>query len=273
MPKYDINIDLVYAQKLDDFALLADQPYNLGDKGDWFGCFRGGLYGMYGRLYGVQFHHKVIHTWESKLTQMCQVDFHVSSLLFNMDSALECFTFGLNALGWIVEESQFKCVISEADLKKINPINVVGNANKPPVPGYEKYFPTLQSHWKQSIKIIDKIMEHHDVSKHRESVVSGGMLRQYPPPGYETEIEIEGKRIPYSPFLIFQEIILTPSPKLPSAQRQGAVKDNLDILENLVDAFSDFIQKTLKIAYEDAIKTIKLSESELRKGGGSGTTN
>src|SRR5258708_9896604 len=113
MPKYDINIDRVYAQKLDDFALLADQAYNLGDKGDWFGCFRGGLYGMYGRLYGVQFHHKVIHTWESKLTQMRQVDFQVSSLLFNMDSALECFTFGLNALGWIVEESQFKCVTSE----------------------------------------------------------------------------------------------------------------------------------------------------------------
>ena len=265
MFSYNLNIDLSYCEKLDKFALLTDQPYNLGNKGVWFGCFRGGLYGMYSRVYGIQFHNKLVHSWESKLTQMRQVDFHVSSILFNMDSVLECFTFGINALGWIVEDSLFKSVTSESDLKKINPFNIIGNSSRPPVPGYAKYFPTLQKHWKNSVKLIEKVIEHHDVSKHRESVVSGGQLRQDPPAGFEIEIEIEGRKISHSPFLNFQEILLTNAPKQPSALRSPADTNDLDVLEKLTSGFVEFIQESFKLAYEDAVASIKLSVPAFRK--------
>lgn len=265
MPDYNLKIDLSNCEKLDRFALLVDQPYNLGDKGDWFGCFRGGLYGMYARIYGVQFHYKLLHSWESRLTQIRQVDSHASSILFNMDSALECFTFALNGLGWIVEDSLFKNILSESDLRKINPINIVGLQNRLPVPGYSKYFPQFQNHWINSKQLIEKIIEHHDVSKHRESVLTGGQLRRDPPPGYEGVLEIEGKKIPHSPFLIFQELHLATSPKLPSALRANSKREDIDTIEVLVPKFMEFMEISFRLAYEDSVANIKLPEPQFRE--------
>ena len=38
---YVLKFDLSPYDELDKFALLADQSYNLGDRGDWFNHFRG----------------------------------------------------------------------------------------------------------------------------------------------------------------------------------------------------------------------------------------
>ena len=53
MPGFALNFDQSGGTLLDDFALLATQDYNLGKKNDWFGHFRGGLYGHYSRLTGA----------------------------------------------------------------------------------------------------------------------------------------------------------------------------------------------------------------------------
>lgn len=263
MKSYDLNFNLKICEALDEFALLVDQPYNLGNKGDWFNCFRGGLYGMYARIYGIQYHFKIVHSWESKIVQMRQVESHVAAILFNMDSSLECFTFALNALGWAKAPLKFCDVESTGDLKKINPSNVHGGLRNQVIPGYAIYFPNLQNHWKNSRPLIDKIVEYHDVSKHREIIVSGGQIRNDPPQCYKTEIE--GKKIPYSPFITMEEILLTKNPKLPSARRGTTKREDLDSIEYLADEFKVFIEKTFDLAYKDAKANIAISTNTFQK--------
>ena len=63
MPKVSVQFELAPFAALDQLALIASQNYNLGGAGDWFGEFRGGLYGFYARLYGVQQHYFDVHAW------------------------------------------------------------------------------------------------------------------------------------------------------------------------------------------------------------------
>ena len=49
---------------LDDLALLASQDYNLGNSGNWFFNFRGGLNGIRSRCSGMQFHRHFVYEWE-----------------------------------------------------------------------------------------------------------------------------------------------------------------------------------------------------------------
>src|SRR5215813_960072 len=52
MSDFAVHFDSEPFESLDQLALLACQDYNLGGESDWFGEFRGGLYGFYARLYG-----------------------------------------------------------------------------------------------------------------------------------------------------------------------------------------------------------------------------
>ena len=144
---YTLEFDLSSYNDLDNFALLATQSYNLGDKDDWFGQFRGGLYGLYNRILGVEVHYHEVHSWTPPLSPISGIqraEYHLSSILFNMDSAIECMVFALNALGYITNSTQFLDVSDEKKLRKISPNNILG---KPPdylggvVEGYDNYFP------------------------------------------------------------------------------------------------------------------------------------
>jgi hypothetical protein len=42
MPAFEISFDTKLFEKLDQFALLARQDYNLGSSDDWFGEFAAG---------------------------------------------------------------------------------------------------------------------------------------------------------------------------------------------------------------------------------------
>ncbi len=103
-----LNINISVCEDLDQYALLARQDYNLGKKNDWFGYFRGGLYGFYARIYGVRLHYKDIYSWKFEVHH--PVEYNLSSILFNMDSAIECFVFCLNALGYAALPSSFRNV-------------------------------------------------------------------------------------------------------------------------------------------------------------------
>ena len=107
MTDFSLQFDSAPFEALDQLALLARQDYNLGGAGDWFGEFRGGLYGFYGRLHGVQIHYSEVHAWLPRVRIPKDTEYQLTTILFQMDSALECLTFALNALGWAAHPSGF----------------------------------------------------------------------------------------------------------------------------------------------------------------------
>jgi hypothetical protein len=254
--KYTLNFDYRPYEELNSFALLAVQKHNLGDKGDWFNCFRGGLCGLSARLFGVQIHFREIHSWKPVKTNYQAVEYHLSSILFNMDSAIECMVFVLNALGYVTNANQFLDITNEIKLKQISPYNILKNQCS----GYDNYFPTLKKFWQKNEDLIEIIFENHDVSKHRESIFKGGKARKDPPSGFFEKMGIkddEGKQILFSPMA---EIILIPHPKNPLQQRNFA---NSVKLEDIAKRFCLFINGCGVKAFEDAKTMIKLNLYDL----------
>jgi hypothetical protein len=264
---YTLKFDLSSYDALDEFALLADQQYNLGDKGDWFGCFRGGLYGLYARVVGVQIHYHKVHSWEPVIRTPSITEYHLSSILFNMDSAIKCMVFALNALGYIADPTQFLDVTNEQKLNKISPRNILG---KPPahssgLRGYDNYFPSLKSYWHENRELIYTISEQHDVSKHRSTIFLGGKVRNDPPPMFFEKLGIAGDNVKESLFCPMAEIILEPEPKIPRQQRRLREYKDIDKLENIAERFSTFINTCGVKALEDAKSKIKLNYYEFIK--------
>jgi hypothetical protein len=119
MIDFDLPFDLSNYKYLDQFALLACQSYNLGNSNDWFGNFRGGLYGFYARIYGLITHYKTVHAWLSSPRVPMEIEYHLASIFFSMDSAIECLTFAINALGFAAAPRAFRDVSNEKALKQI----------------------------------------------------------------------------------------------------------------------------------------------------------
>ena len=259
MKDFDLHFDLEDCEKLDEFALLARQDYNLGGKGDWFGCFRGGLYGFYARIYGVRFHYREVHAWRLTHRMLREPEYHLSSILFNMDSAIECFVFAMNALGYVVAPAEFLDVTEEKTLKRIAPSNILGTKTQAPLLGYAHYFPTLQSHWQANEAILATIMEQHDVSKHRSTIYVGGKYRADAPPGFFEALGISDDAATRFQFSPMEEIVLKPEPKTPQGKQAPVANySDLDTLENIGQRFCEFINQTSKRALTDTRTSIKL---------------
>ena len=268
---YTLKFNLSYYKDLDNFALLADHSYNLSGKGDWFNQFRGGLYGLYNRILGVKIHYREVHSWTPPLSPISGIqgaEYHLSSIFFNMDSAIECMVFALNALGYIANSTQFLDVTDEKKLKKISPYNILG---KPPdysdgfIEGYDNYFPSLKSYWRENRYLILKIFEHHDVSKHRSTIFSGGSIRNDPPPGFFEKLGIEGDKDVQGLVSPMAEILLTSQPKTPWRKRQPQEYKDIDKLEDVMERFCTFINMCGVKVLEDARGRIKLNHYEFIK--------
>lgn len=260
MKEFELHFDLKDCEKLDQFALLACQEYNLGGKGDWFGCFRGGLYGFYSRIYGVHFHYYEVHAWRLSHRMLREPEYHLAQIFFNMDSAIECFTFAMNALGNAVAPSDFLNVTDERSLKRITPANILGTKTQAPQRGYARYFPTLQTYWQANEALLTTIVEQHDVSKHRSTIYVGGKYRTDMPPGFLEQLGIDAEsamRFEYSPM---EEILLKPEPKVPRGKKTPVANyEDLETLESIGPRFCEFINQTSKEALADATRNIKLN--------------
>ena len=266
---YTLEFDLLSYEDLDNFALLADQSYNLGDKGDWFNQFRGGLYGLYARILGVQIHYHEVHSWTLPMSPISSIqrraEYHLSSIFFNMDSAIECMVFALNALGYIANSTQFLDVSDETKLRKISPYNILG---KPPdyldgsLEEYDNYFPSLKKHWHENRDLITKIFEQHNVSKHRSTIFSGGSIRNDPPSGFFEKLGIEGDKGKQALFSPMDEILLISQPKTPWRKRQPQEYKDIDKLESVTERFCTFINICGVKVLEDARSRIKLDQYE-----------
>lgn len=259
---YILKFDMSSYQELDTFALLAVQKYNLGDKGDCFLHFRGGKSGLFARVAGVQIHYRKVHSWNLEIIPV-PVEYHLSSILFNMDSAIECMSFSLNALGCIADSAQFHDVTDIRALKRINPYNIIGrppNYNRDFVSGYDTYFPNLKKYWQENRDLIQIIAEQHDVSKHRTMIYQGGKINLNPPPGFFRKLGIKdnkGMQMLCSPM---EEILLIQQPKTPWRQREKGKPPYL--LETIAERFCIFITTCGEKALKDARCNIKLNHNK-----------
>ena len=270
MPTFSVQFDLEPFEALDQLALLARQDYNLGGSGDWFGEFRRGLYGFYARLYGVQRHYLDVHAWIQRVRSPSETEYHLASVMFQMDSALECLTFALNALGWVVLPADFRDVTDVKALRLISPRDILGDpTSTPPVlplkSGYQKLFPDTQIAWQNQAQLIARIRDLHDVSKHRQTIYVGGKLRMDDPPdGFFEALGLTSN--PGRHYLLrpMAEIILQDNPKRPIVGRTPKAVQQSDLLEDLVPSFAALIKTTGKAAQGDAQANVPLKEKRLR---------
>jgi hypothetical protein len=260
---YTLNFDLSSYNKLDAFALLADQKYNLGDKDDWFNQFRSSLHGLYSRLTGVQIHFKKVHSWDFVIKTPNIIDYHLSSIFFNMDSAIECMVFALNAFGYVVDSSNFRDITDEKELRKISPNDLLGNP-KTAVKGYNVYFPLLKEHLLNNRDFLSIIFEQHDVSKHRSAIYHGGKIRDDPPSGFFERLGIAGDKIKQIPFHPMAEILVMPQLKTPLKQRKHQDRKDIVNLEEIAERFCTFINACGNKALADAKSNVKLTYYEFQ---------
>jgi hypothetical protein len=261
MSDYLLPFDLSPLTELDQFAQLACERYNFGNETDWFGCFRGGIPAVHYRVQAVQRHYYDVHAWVPSPRFMGDAEYHLASLFFNMDSALECLVFGLNALGSAAYPSDFRDVTDRRALRQIAPVDLMGSEQQPALAGYERVFPRLQEDWRACSDLISFVTEHHAVSKHRSTIFRGGRSRDDPPPGFFEAIGLAGHpaRFAYGPMA---EIILIPDPKEPPAQHKPTPREKQVLLENLGPQYCDFLNRSVQLALVDATHNILLKHEE-----------
>jgi hypothetical protein len=136
-----------------------------------------------------------------------------------------------------------------------------------PISGYNLLFPTFQSHWQAHRKLLSIIVEQHDVSKHRETIFTGGMSRLDPPPGFYEALGIGDDSADRSNFWPMAEIILRKDPKSVRAGRKPQEATDSILLETVASDFCFFINKSGEFAFHDAKTHFKLKHNEFMKGG------
>ena len=260
---FALEFDLTQLNELDKFALLASQSYNLGNNSDWFSCFRGGIFAVHHRVIGIHNHYQHMHAWIPSGGQFGNVEQHLSDLLFNLDSSMECTIYGLNALGYAANPDGFRDVTDRNQLRKVTPANVIGPQ---PLSGYDAVFPSFKAHWQANQDLINTITEQHDVSKHRRVAFRGGRLRNDPPEGYFDSLGIPDEPAIHAMHSPMAEIILIPDPKAPPAGRKPTPREEQILLEELVPRFSSFLTESASLANSDARENIKLAKYELEVG-------
>ena len=259
----DLVFDLSGFQVLDSLALQAQESWNYGNANNWFFSFRASLFPMYNRLRFAAQHYHDLHNWNAHPLGS-DYDYHVPIIFFCFDSAIECFVFGLNVVGFTIDAPAFIDTQSAPALRAVSPRNILDDpmtlpkgARKPPA-GWARYFPTLQSYWRNEKTLIQQIMDQHDVSKHRQMIAPGASVLpdREAPKGYREFMGIPpGAPFPFklNPAI---EVYLYPDPKAPITQQlpSGHMK-----LEDIAPKFVAFINRTGELAFEDAKKALKLN--------------
>lgn len=260
-----MNFSLSACNELDAYALLTSQAYNLGNPAHWFSAFRGGLYRFYSRIYGVTYHYGHIFNWTLERKDSLATEFHTSSLLFNMDSAMECLVYSVNALGCAIEPALFQDVSDEKKLRKVAPWNVIESSNKVATGGHCKYFPSFTKYWKEKKSLIDNICEQHDVSKHRSTIFKGGRQRSDAPENFFHKMGNPRSSHAEYFFSPWENIHLRQSPKRTPSRLTTELNEGPVRLEELCENFVEFINTSCQKLLEDSGGSIKLQYTSLLK--------
>jgi hypothetical protein len=252
------------ADALDRFALTASQHYNFGNSANWFFSFRGGYYGVMSRIRGLQQHSFSLHQWR-RSSSISTHEHDIASMLFCMDSSIECFVFMLNALGQAADKPSFRDVGSDTALRRISPDDILGTPNRIPLPGYSRYFPKIQSHWQSKAGLIRLIFENHDVTKHRQQAGVSGKGRQDPPTGFYEALGLPNDpvaRAMHGPMPPMEEVLIPKRPKMPIDQRPPSLAEWTSLEETEKDFYS-LIGDSFYFALQDARQTIILNDATL----------
>ena len=255
MPDYTVQFEMSPFLALDQLASLAMRVDDFGNRGNWFNEFRGGLSGFYARLHGIEAHYAELHAWRPRRLWPVHTEYHLTSIFFHMDSAVECLTFTLNALGWAVDPDGFRDVTKhKSGLREVCPNDVISAKR----PGYAIVFPRVQALWQSHTSMLTTIVDLHDVSKHREAIFVSSRARTDAPDGF---FESLGTTMEADPlFLPFAEILLKHEPKVPAAQRGPVPVEKKQLLEELVPEFARLVNRSGHAAVEDARANIPLKE-------------
>lgn len=220
-----MNKDLLEQINLDQAKVLLEiankAKDKFGNRGYWITYFIRAIDGIKARIFGLKNHYDNLQSIDKgvilnglKSYDFIELDHHLSDILYNMDSAIECLVFALNAIGYGVMDSiNFISIEDEKKLKKIKPDNIfIDNNNL----HYIKYFPSLTNYWLEipdykyhvtPKQLWESIRDNHDVSKHRSRLchmVTGSdnetdiLLDQYPKKPLIEEVEFEPDRYPWS---------------------------------------------------------------------------
>ncbi|GDX40079.1 hypothetical protein LBMAG21_03710 [Armatimonadota bacterium] len=249
--KYDVEFELSGFLGLSVFVDSLAKEHNMGNNGYWYNHFCDGFQGFEARLYGVRLHYRDLHAWLPRRRDKYEQEYHLASILFGMDSAIECFTFALNALGCSVSPTDFHNVEDDKALAKIKPDNVIG-AVKSVCSGYAKFFPKLQQFWIEKHILINSITSQHDVSKHRSTTFSDGMnYRDDPPVGFWDALQLADE-FDVQAYAPLANHYLVDKLKYPNARMAAGRGVPIFMLEQVVQEFHTFVQQTGVLAYEDA---------------------
>lgn len=230
---------------------------------NWLFYFRGGLQGVASRIRGAKLHYDALHSWLPPRLVFWDWDYHLSTTLFHMDSALECFVFTFNALGCFIDVSQFLDIRTAKGLSSIRIENLLEGRHA--VVGWSAHFGEIQAFWRSNQPLIKAVMENHDVTKHRHAGHGSGAARKDAPPGFWDGVE-EHVKAYMSPIA---ETILGPDLKKPLSERSGTWEGaRYGTLESIMIAYEPFVEDLLTLALLH-LENIHLTERKRRTTMGS----
>lgn len=258
--KYHLDFGIEPLTQIDDLALLAAQTYNMGDHGRWFLCFRQGCQGFHVRLFAVETHYEQLHAWQLRCRWHLEPEYHLASIVFGMDSALECLLYAMNAFGYGVQPEEFVDITTDKGLRSIAPWLILGSSSRPPHPAFEKHYPNVVSVWRRYRDVIEEVQRQHDVSKHRSSTYRGGHYRNDPPPGFYSALGLPDDYPHRFDFAPMAEVILDSDLKRPvSAPRDNVKYEDLRTLEDLCHDFAMLVDQACTAWLTDAGQMVKLN--------------
>jgi hypothetical protein len=131
--EFALAFDLTPIEEVDALAARIE-----GRKTGWFSCFRLGWFAFNNRIFGVKKHFREAHSWPrppNGARPLRTADYQVATILFHMDSAMECLVFALNGLGNAVNPSEFLKVADAGNLRRVAVWNVIGNKKRKALTG------------------------------------------------------------------------------------------------------------------------------------------
>ncbi len=192
-PNTALNFDEAYAigEQLWAFGRVLQEESKYAKPSRWVLTYRYSIRAMMARIVSIDRDYKGLNTLgcgtapaKKMTTQKARNDWNVvwesyaGVLFFAMDSSLECFAYALNALGYLLSPGEFIDITSDEKIKQITPANLLDpptkdSRNRSVYGACLKYFPRICAHWSANRGLLAQIIEYHDVTKHRHSVVVG----------------------------------------------------------------------------------------------------
>jgi hypothetical protein len=244
-----INFDVL--DELDRTARAAAKPANYGDRVHWELQWGSAFLAVRSRCFATERHYHDLHAWVPRLGCIEEVETQVATLLFSMDSAVECLAYGLNAVGNGIAPAGFRDCTSARALRSVSPAIVVGSEGKKPVPGFADVFPSFQAHWIAERAFLSQLTDCHDVSKHRCIVGLAGSFRSDAPPGFYESLGLTSTSPERAHFMARAEVLLDHDPKTPWSPAKSSKREDCICLETLCLGFRRFIETSATLAAAD----------------------